>query len=102
MRDRLTDVVQAIQLSRATFDKKFARIYFSVATIRWDSIAAGVLPISGFSPAAGALMALVQSAWLQTPCCIGFVIINHSNCLPQVYISCKRQICSRKQTIKVN
>jgi Cu2+-exporting ATPase len=62
MRDRLTDVVQAIQLSRATFDKIRQNLFWAFAyNTLGIPIAAGVLlPISGFalSPAAaGALMA---------------------------------------------
>lgn len=62
MRDHLTDVVQAIQLSRATFNKIRQNLFWAFAyNTLGIPIAAGVLlPISGFvlSPAAaGALMA---------------------------------------------
>ncbi len=62
MRDRLTDVVEAIQLSRATFTKVRQNLFWAFAyNTLGIPIAAGVLlPISGFvlSPAAaGALMA---------------------------------------------
>ena len=62
MRDRLTDVVAAIQLSRATFNKIRQNLFWAFAyNTLGIPIAAGVLlPISGFvlSPAAaGALMA---------------------------------------------
>lgn len=62
MRDRLTDVVEAIQLSRATFNKIRQNLFWAFAyNTLGIPVAAGVLlPISGFvlSPAAaGALMA---------------------------------------------
>jgi Cu2+-exporting ATPase len=62
MRAQLTDVVEAIQLSRATFNKIRQNLFWAFAyNICGIPIAAGVLlPISGFvlSPAAaGALMA---------------------------------------------
>lgn len=62
MRDRLTDVVEVIQLSRATFNKIRQNLFWAFAyNILGIPVAAGVLlPISGFvlSPAAaGALMA---------------------------------------------
>ncbi len=62
MRDRLTDVVEAIQLSRATFNKIRQNLFWAFAyNTLGIPIAAGVLlPISGFvlnPAAAGALMA---------------------------------------------
>jgi Cu2+-exporting ATPase len=62
MRDRLTDVGEAIQLSQATFNKIRQNLFWAFAyNILGIPVAAGVLlPISGFvlSPAAaGALMA---------------------------------------------
>ena len=62
MRDRLTDVVEAIQLSRATFNKIRQNLFWAFAyNTLGIPVAAGVLlPISGFvlsPPAAGALMA---------------------------------------------
>lgn len=62
MRDRLTDVVEAIELSRATFNKVRQNLFWAFAyNTLGIPIAAGVLlPVSGFvlSPAAaGALMA---------------------------------------------
>jgi len=62
MRDRLTDVVEAIQLSRATFNKIRQNLFWAFAyNTLGIPVAAGILlPISGFvlSPAAaGALMA---------------------------------------------
>lgn len=62
MRTRLTDVVAAIELSRATFNKIRQNLFWAFAyNVCGIPIAAGVLlPISGFvlSPAAaGALMA---------------------------------------------
>lgn len=62
MRDRLTDVVEAIQLSRATFNKIRQNLFWAFAyNTLGIPVAAGVLlPISGFvlnPAAAGALMA---------------------------------------------
>jgi Cu2+-exporting ATPase len=84
MRDRLTDVVEAIQLSRATFNKIRQNLFWAFAyNMLGIPIAAGVLlPISGFvlSPAAaGALMAF-SSVSVVTNSLLLHRFHHHSSC----------------------